>query len=156
MSPCQLGVAVLAVLASACAPDPTAWLRRINAAETRRLEGLWHIEMGTSDRGVSTSGSLALLVNRTERLTRWHPMPAPVSGAYTLPLARLTLDEVGSPHEVTAEAHGDSVTLVLNPNTDGAEIWLKGTWRGDSLTGSWTTRARTGPIKSGYFVINSP
>ncbi|GJG87072.1 hypothetical protein tb265_22530 [Gemmatimonadetes bacterium T265] len=55
-------------------------------------------------------------------------------------------------------AAADSVTLLLSPSNDRAQVLLAGTVRGDSVVGTWHLQSagRGGPTAVGHFVLVAP
>lgn len=151
-----IAVVALATICSGCQPDGAVWLARINAPETARVGGVWQFRMSAEGGTAPVTGSLALLVNREEHPTLWNPSPPTLTGTYTIAMARLDLPTESAPFEATGSASKDSVELVLNPDRSGSEVWLTGVWQSDSITGRWMTRGRSGPTRSGSFVMRRP
>lgn len=158
----RAGRALLAgIVLAACRPDMAAWGRRLADPAVARLAGAWTIEMradfgsfGHETAPASTSGALALVLNRERVTTSLLQSPPVAFGTYDIRLTALGItsgEAMGTP-DVWVRLRGDSLVVSLSP-TAKWPITLTGVWRGDSIVGRWAADQRAGPSGTGEFVV---
>ena len=150
----RLWLAVGAILAAIACRDSAA--SRAAAGASLELEGGWDVEMHlerpvmlVSDDTLATAdvrGRFVFVRNRSSR-DRYPAVGIPdYHGTYEIDFAPFgfTLSAHHQlPTAIAARSGADSVTIALNPTNASLTLLLRGSMRGDSVTGTWTAVSRS-------------
>lgn len=156
-----VGVLVAATLVAACRPDMVAWRGRLSDPAIARLDGAWTIELradsgeyGHEAARATTTGALALVLNRERVTTSMFGDPPIAFGTYDIRLDTLGVatGETAATPDIWVSRPGDSVIIALSPQAKWP-ITLAGLWRADTLVGRWHADQRAGPSATGDFVL---